>query len=383
MSSPRLILRFPLSALLATGLAIMPARPAISQTAGPPTLPVEPGDTMNLNFPEGVTLNIFLRAAELYTKKRFLFQDASLHNRQIFIYAEHSEIPTSHFFPLFEAILAMNGFTLVPLPAPDGAEEPLAYRVVQLSNAQSLAGEPSLTAEEVRKLPFVNRWVSGVFPLQHVTATEISPTLVNFVSNPKGIIVLQSANAILVSDLGLNVKRIERVIQLMDVPNRSPDVRIIRLKQASAAALQPALWRVAGTLSGVRDVSPSTLWRGGVVVVDDPHTNSIVIVGNPSHVADMVKIVETLDVASTTPPSSSASPPASSSNEKKHDRRQRRIAIAVIGMLHVGLGVWLYRLSRQEKGQPWIWLALGLALGLIAVLIFFLHSIRNSLRSRP
>jgi general secretion pathway protein D len=283
--------------------ALLLPLPAFPQAPGAPgaanqDIPADPGASLNLNFPEGVPLEMFIRAAELYTKKRFIFQDESVKKKTIIIYGEHSDFPMEHFFSLFQTILAMNDFTITPLPDPSSeTADPIAYKILQTQKATAQP-TPVLNAQEVVELPFDERWVSGIFKLKHINPTEIAPTLVNFVSNPKGIIPLPSAGVLLVNDLGLNVKRVEKILRIMDV--KGPDIRmeVIKLKWAIATSIEPQLSRLVQTIMRTRVRPPQPGGQPGqetLEIVADQRTNSLIVVAEQNRIDEILKMIRKLD----------------------------------------------------------------------------------------
>jgi general secretion pathway protein D len=281
-------------------LALVTSPSAFAQAPAPPppgpALPAAPGPTLTLNFPTGIELGKFIAAAEQYTKKRFVFQDESVKSRKIFIYAS-TPFPTDQFFAVFETVLAMNKFTMTPVPDPSGTGEPLAYKIVQVAEAPNL-WSPVYEADEVKDLPFDERWVSGVFKLQHINPTEIVPTLVNFVSNPKGIMPIPSAGMILINDLGLNVKRVERMLKFMDVKGPDIEMKVVKLKWAIATSLEPQLSRIVQSIIRTRTVPAQRGVKAGqetLEIVADARTNSLIVVADQKRIPEILKMIDELD----------------------------------------------------------------------------------------
>jgi general secretion pathway protein D len=284
--------------LLAAALSLVaaPARAQVPVPEASPALPVAPGASITLNFPNGVAIGEFITAAEVYTKKRFVFQDESVKSRKIFIYAQ-TPFPTDQFFSVFETVLAMNKFTLTPVPDPTGAGEPLAYKIVQVAEAPNM-WSPVYVGDELSTLPFDERWVSGIFKLEHINPTEIVPTLVNFVSNPKGIIPIPSAGMILVNDLGLNVKRLERILKYMDVKGPDIQMKVVKLKFAIATSLEPQLSRIVQSIIRTRVRPPQPGVQPGqetLEIVADSRTNSLIVVADQNRIPEVLKMIGELD----------------------------------------------------------------------------------------
>jgi len=61
-------------------------------------------------------------------------------------------------------------------------------------------------------------------------------------------------------------------------------------------------------------------------------------------------------------------------------RASRHLIIAIFSIptflfpliIHIGVGIWLFNLARQEKATPWIWLLFGIFFGPLAAVFFFL-----------
>ena len=56
------------------------------------------------------------------------------------------------------------------------------------------------------------------------------------------------------------------------------------------------------------------------------------------------------------------------------------LRVLVLGLVHAGVGVWLFFLAKKSNAAKWIWGLFGLVFDLIAVVLYYLIEIHTLLR---
>jgi general secretion pathway protein D len=164
-------------------------------------------------------------------------------------------------YQIFLSALRVQGFAAVE---GDGF-----VKIVPEAEAKTSAGP---MGPEAARAPG-DRVVTQVFILQNESAVQLVPVLRPLVTANNFIAAYPNSNAIVITDYASNVRRIERIIQSIDLPSNA-DVQILRLANASAIDIAQTLARV------VPEASPSPTAPGvppKVAVAVDTRTNSIIV----------------------------------------------------------------------------------------------------------
>jgi len=181
-----------------------------------------------------------------------------------------------------ETILSLNGVSVTSLGDKFIKAVPTASIRFQ---------SPDIITGSTLALPPSQRHYSKVFPINHLSLDEVTQ-IVNNLETP-GLstqLVLKKANAIMVTDSLTNLQQIERVLQKVDVPTKMDSQMIFRnLSYISSEELKQRLESMAqGPLKRFLD--------GDSYFESDERTNQIIIMTDPSNVAILEEVINSLDV---------------------------------------------------------------------------------------
>jgi len=118
-----------------------------------------------------------------------------------------------------------------------------------------------------------DRVVTQVFILQNESAVQLVPVLRPLVTANNFIAAYPNNNAIVITDYASNVRRIERIIQSIDLPSGA-DVQVLRLANASAIDIAQMLRTVVPETAPVA-TAPGVPPKAAIAV--DSRTNSLII----------------------------------------------------------------------------------------------------------
>jgi general secretion pathway protein D len=134
-----------------------------------------------------------------------------------------------------------------------------------------------------------------VFKLNFESATNLLPVLRPLVSKNNSINAYAGNNTIVITDFASNIKRIEQLINSIDVPNSS-DVQTIKLQYAIAVDIASTLNKVLdglGSTAGSIDASLKTY------IIADSRSNSILVRGaSPERIKQIKQLISKLDIPS-------------------------------------------------------------------------------------
>jgi general secretion pathway protein D len=186
----------------------------------------------------------------------------------------------------FATELRLRGFALV--------ETQGLYKVVPEADAKL----QSAAVLDETAAPSGQQIVTQIFRLTHENAANLVPVLRPLISANNTINVNPGNNSLIITDYADNLRRIARIVAVMDV-STATDVEVIPLQHALAGDLVPLLLRLmegegqTGAASGQGQPAGSPF---RTVILPEPRSNSLVLrAANPARVALVRSLVERLD----------------------------------------------------------------------------------------
>lgn len=229
------------AALIALALVVLPA----AQAAGKK-------DEATLNFVNADVESV-IRAMGPLTGKTFLV-DPKVQGTLSVI--SGSPVDKKLIYPILLSALRSQGFAAV--------ESGNVVRIIPEPEAKhnfSPNFEPSRMAGD--------RFATAVFKLKNQSAAQIMQAIRPMVGPNQGLSSFAGSNAIVISDTAENLKRIQHLIESLDVPGRGEPL-ILRVKNGNAADIAATATRVlAGDAKG--DALAATL------IIAEPRNNSVLI----------------------------------------------------------------------------------------------------------
>ncbi len=243
---------------------------------------VQPPSEMTNEFPESVTpdkIKAFLSKPQEESYIILNFDNADLKDvintvstitNQNFILGSgldaritiHSakKIPVSEVLTVFEAVLEINGMSLV--------KSGRFFKIVPGSTSKQKP-IPVKKSNEVGGLTDVDRPVTQIVPVKYVPVTEISSVLTPMLSQFGSIIPNPRNNLLIINDLSSNIIRLLRVLQEIDV-NAFKNTRMsfFKPKYSDVLSLSNELTEVLNALN---------LTREGIALVPIERINSLVV----------------------------------------------------------------------------------------------------------
>jgi general secretion pathway protein D len=250
---------------------------------------------VNINF-GGVSLEAVLEAVAAKTKKRFLYEE-SIKGKKIYLISR-VDVPESSFFEVMLSILEMQGYAVIPV----GGTDSQVYKVVQASIAPK---KPLPTYAKGEELPQDERIITQVIPLKFADPQSVQ-TLVSTLVGQGGMIPIPEINAIVVTDNALNLRRISKIVELIDVEKPGLKTKVFMLKYANAMELQQKLSSFAQVITTqarqVRAGGMITQQQEPLVILADQRTNSLFVIAYEERIKQLGDLVTELDIEIPNPP---------------------------------------------------------------------------------
>jgi general secretion pathway protein D len=170
---------------------------------------------------------------------------------------------------LFLSVLRANGFAAV--------RSGRAWRIVPAGNAVRDGGVSSRSASG-------QELVTRMIRLSNVPSAEAARVVRPLVASFGSVEPLAQPNAVVVTDYADNVRRVEAILRSLDGNGSGMTFATITLRNGSAPEVAQALQTVLGDAAS-----------GGARVAADARSNTIIVRGSPSAVADARRMAASLD----------------------------------------------------------------------------------------
>ena len=184
-------------------------------------------------------------------------------------------------YRVFQSVLEVNGFTTVDA---DGVTKIVPQEEGKLGGAFPAGREAG--ADDI---------VTRVIHLEHVRAERLVPILRPLIPAYGHLAGDAKSGALILTDRAGNVERLLGIIRRLDRPARTGEVELVALTHASAEELAQLFNRLHKEGAGGPDQDPA----GGVALIADPRTNSLIIKAD----ADTRKEIKALALALDAPSS--------------------------------------------------------------------------------
>ena len=257
--------------------------PAAPGAAGQPAAaPAAPGaeQTVQLRLPDA-DLDTVLGALEFYTGK-IILRPAQLTTSTYNIKID-KPIPMSEAILAIETVLALNKIGLAPL----------GERFLKVVNLQDVKTEaPEMITGTTLDRPASGKAASKIFQLEFMRATEFLPMIQQSILNPfyGQPVILQNANAMMVTDSVSNLQRVETLLQQLDRPiTAGMKPKFFQLKNGAKAS------DVVNKLRAILQGTLTTQLGQATSYSADDRTNQIIVVTDPRQWDFFSELIEQLD----------------------------------------------------------------------------------------
>ncbi|NUQ36050.1 MAG: hypothetical protein HUU29_14045, partial [Planctomycetaceae bacterium] len=270
------------------------------------------GENIQIIGKQEYQIESFLNAVAQVQRKKFMLQGAVLKGKTVTIIAPGRlgddegglVIPPEALFNVLQTMLKAHKLILVPF----GEDTPTSvefFEIVPINDAVT-----SSRAEDVRIFDDLKDFnddgagfVTLIAHLKYADANQVRAALNNFgTRNSSGILpISQGINALLIADYAFNVKRMARIIELIDRPPEMPRLETININYMDAQELAVSLSELmearkllAASTSGGNPAGRST--RDDAVEISvAPNINALLVQGYDQGIQLVRDLVKRLD----------------------------------------------------------------------------------------
>jgi general secretion pathway protein D len=155
--------------------------------------------------------------------------------------------------------------------------------------------------------PDTDQFITRIFQLKYINADEVQREFRDLTTRQGKLFAYEPTNSIIITDTGSNIKRIQEIINTIDVKGFETTLHVLRIKNSSSKSISEMLGdiygddRQGGGSSRPRTFRRSALERtrgGGIIskIIPDEQTNSLLVLANRAGFEQLQQLVKKLDV---------------------------------------------------------------------------------------
>jgi general secretion pathway protein D len=285
----------------------LPKVPGAAEFEG--CLRIPPGRRFKFDAPVEATIEQLTRIVSTYTCRQFLLPSNARTQKVTIITPE--TVTAAEAYRIYLSALNSMGLTVEP-----------AGRLLKVIESNRARESAISTYNPEDRTPGDDRWVTKILRPANVTADDLANVLARLKSKDGDITVYAPSNAVIITDAGSNLQRMEKIVEQLDVARGGQRIYILRVEHASASDVAQKLTEIlqAGSgdkarAAGVPPPAPGTtaLAPGAIgyegtravtasdvssaKVIADERTNMLIVVANEGAYDRLRALVRKLDVA--------------------------------------------------------------------------------------
>ncbi len=247
----------------------------------PDSVPAQPVDTtsvpaaqVNFDF-EDADLRAVIQAVAEFTGKNFLV-DPRVQGKVTVV--APTPLTEEQAYKVFQSVLEVNGFVTIEA---DGAIKivPAEEGKVRDTSVYEEGAQPGNDDMQTR-----------IIHLEYVNPERLVPILRPLVPAYGHMAADTESSSLIITDRAANVDRIVSIVRRLDRPAQNGELEVITLVHASAAQMAELLGQL------YPPVADPALLGSGVMVMEDPRTNSLVIKADVSTRTEIRELLAHLDI---------------------------------------------------------------------------------------
>jgi len=240
---------------------------------------------VGLNF-SGLDLASVAKQVEKVTGKSFLYDENLLRSKRVSLQSD-KKISADEFYRVFQAVCQMNGFAIIPV-------DDAGIKLEKIVNAQGAFKEPGAQPVLVRgdQLPGGDTMVSYLARLQHVTSARVLAVLTPALSPTGTVQQIPNSELLMINDVSSSVKRLEKLLQLLDVPGEPVSTASLRVINISVDKAQSLL---SDYLQAVGKAKTGEAAKDKIAYVKDERLGTLHLIGPAEELKaaqDFLKIID-------------------------------------------------------------------------------------------
>lgn len=291
-----------------------PRTPITEFETGTDYQPISPNTRVTFNL-EDADLPDLVRLVSTITGKRFILPGKA-RSIKATVFAP-TKVTVAEAYNAFLSILEVNGMTVVP-----------AGRYLKIQETTSIETQPVPLYTGGSPTPSAERYVTRLHRVENLSAEDASSLLERFKSSTGSIVAYAPTNTLIITDTGVQIRRMLRLLEALDVPRTGEQIWIEPVHYADATEIAERLTEIFPSASGgssepaaaarpaaprrrprtaAQAETPAANAAGGTVgsrrgesritnIIPDERTNSLIILATERAYLRILEMLRHLDV---------------------------------------------------------------------------------------
>ncbi|MDY7038679.1 MAG: secretin N-terminal domain-containing protein, partial [Thermodesulfobacteriota bacterium] len=226
---------------------------------------------------DDVDIRLFIRVISELTGKNFII-DNQVRGKVTVL--SPKKLTTRQAYDVFKSVLAVNGFTVV--------EAGEITKIIPIQNISGY-GLPLSTRKVIRG---EDQFITQIMPLKYLDAKGLQPLIKPLLSRQGTIFVSPSSDLLVVTDYKRNIRKIDRLLDEIDVEISDQTIQKINLKYSSASVI--AL-KVKDILEGKYMKTKKGIRLASFKIVPLERINAVFAVASADIMMEIRSIISTID----------------------------------------------------------------------------------------
>ncbi len=264
-----------------------PAAPPAPEQQEAPKITRAGDDHITLNF-NNIDISALIKVMSEYTRRNFILDDKVAGKVTLMT---PTRVTPDEAYDIFLSALEIKGFTAI--------EDGKIIRIIPTAAARQ-SGLKVIEDGDMAGEGFVTKLIRT----SYVNPQEIVRTLTPLMSRDGMLLAYPASNSLIVTDAVAAIRKIEKLVEAMDIPTPTGKGRInvYYCKNASsediAKVMQALVSRLPAPPAGgtPTPTGPATILEGAVTITADKLTNSLIIVASPIDYETVKDVIEKLDI---------------------------------------------------------------------------------------
>ncbi|MFO0759918.1 MAG: type II secretion system secretin GspD [Byssovorax sp.] len=263
---------------------------------GPKEIDFKPkpgGFGVNFNL-DDADLPDLVKAISNITGKRFIY-GGKLRSIKATVYSPE-KVSAAEAYSAFLSILDTNGMTVIP-----------HGRFLKIIEAPGVVQDTTEIYGTASPVPNEDRYITRLYRLSHIDATEASNVLSKFKTKEGDITVYPASNLLIITETGSNIQRMLRIIEEIDVGSAGEQIYVEPLNYTSAADVATKLndlldLKKGGTGGGAASGGKGGGGGGGgggARIVADEKGNALIVIATDPDYRRLIELINRIDVKQT------------------------------------------------------------------------------------
>ncbi len=214
-------------------------------------------------------------------------------------------VPYTALFSMLQVMLKTQDLILAPF-GEDKENEVRFYEVLPLNEAITSSREQDVQVlDDIKDFEATDGagFVTLIAPLKYADFNTVRAALANFTTRRGGVVSpVAGVNALLIADYAFNVKRMGKIVRLIDKPPLSPRLEVIDVNYMDAGELADALDQLIVSRNAVSNqvqgpgTNQSQNPETAVDISVAPNRNALLVQGYDQGIQIVQKLIDELDI---------------------------------------------------------------------------------------